>query len=529
MVEVRVLGPVELADGTTMIRLAPAERTLLAALASRLGERVAADVLEDALWPGQPPPSARKTLQGHVMRLRRALGPSAIVERTGGYRLDPECIDVDAARIPMLVAQAREAIRDGRSAEAIGYLHEASAAFRGDPYADVPDSALPAGEVQRLDELRSAVAEELFEAELARGNGPGCISDVEAFLERHPFRERAWGQLMLALYQAGRTADALAAYGRARVLLATELGLEPGPALRAIEQSILTHDPRLQRDAPVRVSLGPSNLPAAVNPIVGRARELADLDLLCESNRLVTLTGIGGIGKTRLAVEFAAPTIGRNEHGPYFIDLVPIGDAELIPGAVAAVLGVDVGAQDDAMERVHSAIADESVVLIVDNCEHLLPGIADVIARLLASAPHLRVVATSRQPLDVAGERVWPLDPLGVPPATTSIEEVRVSESGALFLARVPMNVAARSLSTDDIAAVANVCRSLEGMPLALELAAHVAGHCPSPSSPTGSKTRSASWACPDRERRRGITRCGQRSTGASSCSRARLKPRFGR
>lgn len=472
MVEVRVLGPVELADGTSMIRLAPAERTLLAALASRLGKRIAADVLEDALWPGRRPPSARKTLQGHVMRLRRALGSSAIVERTGGYRLDPDCVDVDAARIPRLVAQASEAIRGGRSAEAIGFLREASEAFRGDPYADVPDTALPAGEVQRLDELRWAVAEEMFEAELARGNGHACISDVEAFVERHPFRERAWGQLMLALYQAGRAADALAAYGRARVVLAAELGLEPGPALRAIEQSILTNDPRLQRDALVRVGLGPSSLPAAVSQIVGRARELADLDRLVEESRLVTLTGIGGIGKTRLAVEFAARTVGRYGHGPYFVDLVPIGDGELVPAAVAAVLGVDVGAADDAMERVRLAIADEPVVLVVDNCEHLLPGIADVIARLLASAPRLRVVATSRQPLDVAGERVWPLDPLSVPAATASIEEVRSSESGALFLACLPMNVAARALSADDIAAVGSVCRGLEGMPLGLELAA---------------------------------------------------------
>jgi predicted ATPase/DNA-binding SARP family transcriptional activator len=472
MVDVRVLGPVELADGTSMVRLAPAERTLLAALACRLGERVAVDVLENALWPGQRPPSARKTLQGHVMRLRRALGSSAIVERTGGYRLDPECIDVDASRIPELVAQASEAIRAGRPAEAIAFLREASAMFRGDPYADVPDTALPTGEVQRLDELRSAVAEEIFEAELARGNGQRCISDIEAFVERHPFRERAWAQLMLALYQAGRAADALAAYGRARVMLAAELGLEPGPALQAVQQSILTHDSRLLRDTPIRVSLSPSNLPAALNPIVGRARELAELARLCEDDRLVTVTGIGGIGKTRLAVELAARTIGRYEHGPYFIDLVPIGDADLIPAAVAAVMGVDVGAHDDAMERVRSAIADESVVLIVDNCEHLLPGISELIARLLASSPRLRVVATSRQPLELAGERVWPLDSLVVPPSTTSIEHVRSSESGALFLARLPMNVATRALSIDDIAAVANVCRRLEGMPLALELAA---------------------------------------------------------
>jgi predicted ATPase/DNA-binding SARP family transcriptional activator/predicted negative regulator of RcsB-dependent stress response len=472
MVEVRVLGPVELIDGAAVVRLAPVERTLLAALAARIGERAAVEVLEDALWPEQRPSSARKTLQGHVMRLRRTMGASAIVEQSGGYRLDPEVVDVDARRIAGLLAEARDAIGHGEADQAVGLLRKAQTMFRGHPYADVPDAALPAGEVQRLQELYAAVVVEAFEAELTCGRGQHCVAELEAFLEREPYRERVWGQLMLALYQAGRPADALAAYGRARVVLAAELGLEPGPALRAIEQSILTHDARLLRNVVSRVALGVSNLPAALGPIVGRERELTDLERLCRDIRLVTLTGTGGVGKTRLAVELAARTSGRDQHGPFFVDLVPIADAELIPAALATALGVHVDPHDDVMERVRSALADRSIVVVVDNCEHLLPDVAELIAALVASSGGVRLVATSREPLDVAGERVCPLDPLGVPPDGSSPAQIRDSESATLFLARLPVNVAARPLNDAELDAVGEICRSLDGMPLGLELAA---------------------------------------------------------
>ena len=262
LVEVRVLGPVELVDETSIVRLPRAERTLLAALASRLGERVSVDVLAEALWPEGPPPSARKTLQAHIARLRRAIGATAIVERSGGYLLDPDVVTVDAARVSAAVGESHAAMQAGDPATALGLFVEASAAFRGQPYEGVPEEALPAGEIAHLHELRETLVEDTVEAELACGRGTGSVGELEAFVQANPYRERAWGLLMRALYQAGRPADALAAYGRARVVLAAELGIEPGPAFRELEQAILTHDCTMLADASP-TSSGRSSLPTA--------------------------------------------------------------------------------------------------------------------------------------------------------------------------------------------------------------------------------------------------------------------------
>ena len=323
-----------------------------------------------------------------------------------------------------------------------------------------------------MQELRAAVVEDAAEAELARGSGETCIGDLELFVQANPYRERAWGQLMRALYQAGRPADALAAFGRARMILAVDLGIEPGPALREVEQAILTHDPSLVPNAAPRRELGRANLPAAVSPIVGRQLELTVLATMFAAERLITLTGVGGIGKTRLAIEIAAQSVGRHEVGPYFVDLAPIVDIDLVPAAVAAALGVHADPHEDVMTAVREAIADQQVVLLVDNCEHLLPKISGVVTAVLTSNPGVRILATSREQLGVAGEQVCPVDPLQVPPAGAAPDQVEVSDAGALFLARLPMNLATGPLSPDELAAVGRICRTLAGIPLGLELAA---------------------------------------------------------
>ena len=219
------------------------------------------------------------------------------------------------------------------------------------------------------------------------------------------------------MYRDGRPADALDAFGRARKLLAAELGFEPGPVLRNLEHSILTHDPRLGSDR-TGDGLGPSNLPAALSPIVGREDEVATLDRLCQENRLVTLTGTGGIGKTRLAIEVAGRAVGRHDFGPYFADLSSIGTTELVPAALATAFGVRVEAHDDIIGRIHSALDGHAVLVVIDSCEHLLSGIAELVIGLLRATPSVRVVATSREPFGVAGERVCPVGPLGVPPTS---------------------------------------------------------------------------------------------------------------
>ena len=204
-------------------------------------------------------------------------------------------------------------------------------AFRGEPYDGVSETAVPAGEVQRLQELRAAVVEEAVEAELARGRGEQCIGELEAFVQANPYRERAWGQLMVALYQAGRPADALAAYGRARVLLAAELGIEPGPGAARHRAGDPHPRPSTAHSVPAACGSGPVEPAGRGQPDHRPPARAGHARTLMLTERLVTLTGVGGIGKTRLAIELAARTIGRDGFGPYFVDLAPIGDVELVP------------------------------------------------------------------------------------------------------------------------------------------------------------------------------------------------------
>ena len=328
--------------GGSTVRLEPAQRTLVAALAARAGQRVAIDVLVDAMWPDGEPRTGRKTLQGHIARLRRAVGDATIVYRAGSYALDLEQAELDVGRVEALIAAARHAAAAARFDDASHLLEEASRLFRGRPFEDVPEHVVPAGEQRRLEELRSLAFEERIDAELGAGRHLNCIGDLESFVQANPLRERGWAQLITALYRSHRQADALRAYGRLRKTLAEELGIEPSTELMRLEHSILTHDPALEwrsnidpinrEPGPLERGRGTDVGPAGVDwyrspaPTVlplpdllavsseiaftGREVELTQLAgdwTTAEQGRchVVVITGEPGIGKTRLVTEAA--------------------------------------------------------------------------------------------------------------------------------------------------------------------------------------------------------------------------------
>jgi predicted ATPase/DNA-binding SARP family transcriptional activator len=509
VVEVRVLGQVELVDGGSVVRLPRAERTLLAALTSRAGDRVSVDMLEQALWGENPPPSARKTLQVYVVRLRKVVGAAAITERDGGYLLDTDRVDVDAARVANLVAEARAALRAGDPDAAAGLLAAASTMFRGDPYEGVAEEALPAGEVARLQELRLSIVEESAEAELACARGDRCAAELEACVQANPYRERAWGLLMRAMYQAGRPADALAAYGRARIRLAADLGIEPGPALREIEQAILTHDSGLAGVANSTARLGPSNLPAAVTPLAGRDLELvgpspdgqrrhqtrrridnlpaavspllgrkAEVDevrllLMDQQCRLVTLCGPGGTGKTRLALAVTEQLAADAADGACNVDLAPLRDDHQVLPAVATALGVTARNPAELEAAVAAFLRPRQLVMILDNFEHVLSAWS-VPSNLLTAAPRLVMLITSRTPLGISGEQQYDVQPLAVPRRSPlpPLEVLAGIAAVELFTTRARLVEHQFQLTEHNARSIAEICRRLDGLPLAVELSA---------------------------------------------------------
>ena len=320
----RVLGPIEVvADGRTVALSAAKHRVLLAALLVRANQAVPTDGLIDALWEGQPPASAAKTLQTYVSQLRRELEPTAAVGdwrtlRTveGSYRLhiDPDRLDAD--RFERLAEEGRRALNRAEAASAVGWLREGLALWRGPAYGELAGAPFARAEAARLEELRLAAQEWRAEAELALGGHAALVGELEELVGQEPFRERLWGHLMLALYRSGRQAEALRAYRRLRDSLANQLGIDPGPELRRLEERILRQDPSLDLATPTPVPRDdPSRLPPVFaappkTPLVGRGAELGRLrraweEAMTSGQRLLIVSGEPGIGKSRLAAEFA--------------------------------------------------------------------------------------------------------------------------------------------------------------------------------------------------------------------------------
>jgi predicted ATPase/DNA-binding SARP family transcriptional activator len=467
--EFRVLGPVEVVrDGRTIGLGGARQRALLALLLLEPGRPVPAERIADELWNGDPPAGASTTVRSYVSRLRAALGSAdAVHGGPEGYAVQAEPELVDSVRFEQLTRQGEEALERGAVTLAAERLCEALALWRGRPFGGLADEGTLRLEAERLEALRMHAFELRIEADLSLGRDAEIVDELERLVEEHPYRERFWHQLMLALYRAERQADALAAFARARTILDEELGLEPGEELRRLEQAILRHEV-----PPAEPPEQRHNLPASVTSFVGRETELAEIEEMLRESRLVTLTGVGGAGKTRLALEVAARALPSFPGGAFFCDLSTLFEPGLVPRQVARALDLPQEGEAGIEDVLVQELGESALLLVLDNCEHLLEACAALVQRLLTSCPDLQVLATSREPLGLGGEADYAVPPLSLPTEEAGLEELLRSEAVALFLARA--REARPRLAEDDatVANAARIARDLDGLPLALELAA---------------------------------------------------------
>ncbi|MGW5002897.1 BTAD domain-containing putative transcriptional regulator [Streptomyces hydrogenans] len=477
-----VLGPVVVLadDGVEVVVPEAKVRTLLALLLAHDGGTVAADRLVDALWDTRPPANPSGALQARVSQLRRVLGKDRVVRRPPGYRLDVRPGEVDASRFRALVARAAAAPGPGDRA---ALLTEALGLWRGPAFADVADLGPVGPAAARLDEERLAAQEERARALLAVGGGAALAGELAELVAAHPLRESLHALRLRALYAAGRQGEALAAYEELRGRLAEELGVDPSPELATLHTALLRHAPELIAGAPSPVPdtppvppvppdrLAGEPLPAPLTPLIGRDALVSRVRRTLGAARQVTLTGPGGVGKTRVAVA-AARGAGTDAWLVEFAGL-RAGTAADLAQVVAAALGLRDDARAagpgtaplSAVGHLTGALRDRRGLLVLDNCEHVVDAAADLAARLLAAAPGLRVLATSQEPLGLSGETVVPVAPLAAPDAVRLFTE-RAAASAPDF----PADPAA--LGPEDRTAVEEICRRLDGIPLALELAA---------------------------------------------------------
>jgi predicted ATPase/DNA-binding SARP family transcriptional activator len=514
--EIALLGPLVVTRGGRPLELGGGQPKLLLVLLSlEPGRVVGVERLVDAIWGERLPAEPVNALQVVASRLRRALGPDqVVVSRPPGYLLALEPERVDAVRFERLTVEAHAAMATGQTERAAGLLRVALGLWRGEALADFPGVAVARAAAVRLEELRLAALEERIEAELALGRQAQMVGELQALVEREPLRERLHAQLMRALYATGRQADALAAYRRARAVLAERAGLDPGPELRELERAILGQDPELltgegpallgptahgpgassrAAPGPTVAAPAPANLRAPLTSFVGREEEIAGVRALLHRGRLVTLTGPGGVGKTRLAVEVATRLVaegGAGRDGAWLADLAPLREAALLPGVVleavspgeeltrpAAPPSGGGTADAGAAGRLLRALSDRHLLLVLDNCEHLVEAVADLAETILAACPGVRILTTSREALRVPGETRLSVPTLPVPPEGLGDPEELLGYGAArLFVERA--RAVAPSFAADAaemqtvVRAVAEVCRRLDGLPLAIELAA---------------------------------------------------------
>jgi predicted ATPase/DNA-binding SARP family transcriptional activator len=387
-----------------------------------------------------------------VQRVRSTLGPGVIATHPDGYSLAAEVV-VDAETFE----------REARAAASALSLRAALARWKGEPYADLGEWEPAELERTRLSELRDQALETCLALEAEAGVAADSVAELEAMVADKPLRERRWFLLMTALYRAGRVADALRTYQRARKVFAAELGIDPGPELRNLEEQILLADVR---------GASPGNLPRPLTSFVGRAREVEQLADLVRERSLVTLSGVGGVGKTRLALATAAKVVTDFGDGAWLCDLAPLTDPSGLWHSLAASLGVQPSPGRNPDDVILGYLAAKRLVLVLDNCEHLLSEVSRVAGAIVQNCPGVAVLATSRERLAVPGEKVIAVSPLPVPPVDATIDALARCDAVQLFCERALDADHTFTLSARNAHAVAQLCRHLDGLPLAIELAA---------------------------------------------------------
>ncbi|MEU7875553.1 BTAD domain-containing putative transcriptional regulator [Dactylosporangium sp. NPDC049140] len=459
---VTLLGDLRVSRGDAALTVAGSRlRGLLVRLALAGGRAVEPGTLVDAIWPETPPDDAAHALQALASRLRRTLGPAgSVASVAGGYRLDVDPADVDALRFEELATAGRDRLRAGDPAAAAAALGSALALWGDRPGAGpAVVAAVAPGIAVRLRLASVEAVADLAAAELALGRAAAAADRLTTLLAGHPGDERAAGLLMDALAAEGREAEALGVYERVRAALADELGADPGAALRE------RHLRLLHAGGPAPAVMG--NLPAPVTSFIGRDDDLARLDALLAAGRLVTVVGPGGAGKTRLAVEAARRR--RYRDGAWMVDLAGVTEPGKVDAAVLGALGPRGAAGSDVFTE---RLAGREILLLVDNCEHLVEAVAGLLAVLLPRFAGLRVLATSREPLAVDGEALVPLGPLAVPGPGDGLEPARRAASVRLFAERAAAVRPGFDVDETTLADVRRVVRGLDGLPLAMELAA---------------------------------------------------------
>ena len=459
--DIGVLGSlmVVAGDGAPVVLRSARQRLLLALLLAAGGHTLEPGELAESLWGDALPADPLGALQSQVSRLRRRLGPdSAWVETVpAGYRCVCRPDRLDAARFERLLNEARQF--PDEPAVALERLERALALWRGRAYQDFVNCAAIAPEATRLEELRVEAGELRANALLELGRPAEAASAVQVIIVDHPFRERPVAVLMRALAADGCHAEALREFERFRRLLGEELGLEPSPQLRAVQASILQHE------LPARPLVPSLGVPR--NSFVGREGEVAKVEWLLEQGRLVTLTGPGGVGKTRIALHVAAAARDAYPDGVYLCELARVSGPDEVTAALATTLRVEEQAGERLAERVIEFLRTTRSLLVIDNCEHVLPAAAELVTAIVLRTHHVDVLATSRERMGVDGEHRFPVGPLSIPPW-----DDLSAPAATLFADRARAIRPDLTLATGDLATVSELCRQLDGLPLAIELAA---------------------------------------------------------